>query len=60
MSISRKLAIFRKFRANESGATMIEYALIATFVSVSIIVGLTQIGTKLSTQYINTVGAQLK
>lgn len=54
------MSLLRKFFADTSGSTMIEYALIATFVSVSIIVGITQIGSKLSTQYISTVGAQLK
>ena len=54
------MSILRKFLDSESGATALEYCLLATFVSVSIVVGVTQIGTKLSSQYLNTVSAQLK
>lgn len=50
----------RQFIRDERGTTAIEYVLIATIVSIVIIGGLTQIGSKLSSQYINTVGAQLK
>ena len=35
--------------ANSSGATAIEYALIASFLSVMIVTGATSVGTKLST-----------
>lgn len=51
---------FKQFIRDESGTTAIEYALIATFLSIVIIGGLTTIGTKLSSQYINTVGSNLK
>ena len=54
------MSIIRKFIADTSGATAVEYVLIATFVSVAIIAGVTSIGTKLASQYINTVGSQLK
>ena len=54
------MSILRKFIDDESGATALEYCLLATFVSISIVVGITQIGSKLSSQYINTVSAQLK
>ena len=49
-----------QFIRDERGTTAIEYVLIATIVSIVIIGALTQIGSKLSSQYINTVGAQLK
>ena len=53
-------AMIKKFIKDERGATAIEYVMIATFVSVLIITGVTQIGSKLSSRYINTVGASLK
>lgn len=46
------------FLSNEDGATAIEYALIASIVSVSIVVGLTQIRGSLRTTF-NNVGTQL-
>ena len=52
--------MFRRFIRDESGATVIEYVLIASLVSVLCIAGATQIGTKLSSQYINGVGNNLK
>jgi pilus assembly protein Flp/PilA len=36
-------------RANESGATAVEYALIAGFISIVIVTGVTQIGQTLLT-----------
>ena len=36
---------FRRFRANESGATAIEYALIAVGIAVVIVAAVTSIGT---------------
>jgi pilus assembly protein Flp/PilA len=41
----------KKFVANESGATAIEYALIASLVSVAIIAALTTLGGKLTTTF---------
>ena len=38
-----------EFLANESGATAIEYAMIASLVSILIVTAVTSIGTKLST-----------
>lgn len=52
--------MLKRFIQDERGATAIEYALIAAFVSVSIVLGVTQIGSKLSSQYITGVGASLK
>ncbi len=39
----------RDWAANECGATSIEYALIASLLSIMIITGVTAVGTKLST-----------
>jgi pilus assembly protein Flp/PilA len=36
---------------NDSGATAIEYALIAGFVSIAIVVGATAVGTSLGTSF---------
>ena len=49
----------KSFVANESGATAIEYALIASLIAVAIIGALTTLGTKLSSEFAE-VGAALK
>ena len=41
------------FVRDESGATAIEYGLIAALVAVVIITGITAVGTKLSTTFVN-------
>lgn len=41
------LKFIRRFKGNESGATAIEYALIGGLISVSVIVGASQMGTSL-------------
>lgn len=41
------LKLIRKFQGNESGATAIEYALIGGLISISIIVGASQLGISL-------------
>jgi pilus assembly protein Flp/PilA len=41
----------KKFVANESGATAIEYALIASLIAVAIIGAVTTIGTKITTVF---------
>lgn len=43
----------RKFLRDDSGATAIEYALIATFVFIVIISGLKILGTKLNAVFVN-------
>ena len=43
--------LFKKFIANESGATAIEYGLIAALISVVIITALTTVGSNLSTKF---------
>jgi pilus assembly protein Flp/PilA len=49
----------RKFFKNESGATAIEYGLIAALIAVVIITGVTAVGTSLSGTF-NTVSTNLK
>lgn len=44
------------FLKNESGATAIEYGLIAALVAVVIITGVTAVGTKLSTTFVTLSG----
>ncbi len=49
----------KAFLANESGATAIEYGLIAAGISVAIIVMVNTIGTQLNTSF-QSVSTQLK
>ena len=49
----------RQFFNDESGATAIEYVMIAAGISVLIVAGVTSIGTRLSSQYITKVSAAL-
>jgi pilus assembly protein Flp/PilA len=49
----------KKFVANESGATAIEYALIASLVAVAIIVSVQAMGSKLQNTF-NEVSNNLK
>ena len=51
--------LFTRFIEDESGATAIEYGLIAALISVGIIAGAKVIGTEVSTTF-NEVGADLK
>jgi len=46
--------LFARFANDESGATAIEYGLIATLIGVAIIVGAGALGTALNTQF-NTI-----
>ena len=43
--------LFVRFAKDESGATAIEYGLIATLIGVAIIVGATALGTKLNSVF---------
>jgi pilus assembly protein Flp/PilA len=52
------LAKFSKLIRDESGATAIEYGLIAALIAVVIIAALTSVGTKLSSVF-NTVSGKL-
>jgi len=45
--------IFARLMKDESGATAIEYGLIAALISVALITGATALGTKLNTQFTN-------
>ena len=51
--------VFLNFCKDESGATAIEYGLIAALIAVVIIGGVTAVGTSLSTTF-NTVSGSLK
>jgi pilus assembly protein Flp/PilA len=44
-------AIFARFMKDESGATAIEYGLIAALISVALITGATALGNKLNSQF---------
>jgi pilus assembly protein Flp/PilA len=48
---SQMKSLLRHFLKNESGATAIEYGLIAALISIVIIVGVRSIGTKLSNTF---------
>jgi len=52
-------SLFNRFAADESGATAIEYGLIASLIAVAIIAALTTMGTKLSATF-GKVSTQLK
>jgi pilus assembly protein Flp/PilA len=45
------------FLEDQSGATAIEYALLASLVSVAIVVSVSLVGTRLSTSYSNIAAA---
>jgi pilus assembly protein Flp/PilA len=49
----------KTFLENQSGATAIEYGLIAALIAVVIITGVTAVGTSLSTTF-NTISGSLK
>jgi pilus assembly protein Flp/PilA len=43
--------MFKRFRGDESGATAIEYALIASLIALVLVVALTSLGTGLSSEF---------
>lgn len=47
---------FSRFLKNESGATAIEYGLIASLIGIAIIAASRALGTKLSTTFANVSG----
>jgi pilus assembly protein Flp/PilA len=51
--------VFREFLADESGATAIEYALIAAGIALAIITAVQGVGTKLSSRF-TTISTSLK
>jgi pilus assembly protein Flp/PilA len=52
------IKLIRSFAADESGATAIEYGLIAGLIGVVIITAVTAVGTKVSKQF-STVASKL-
>ena len=52
-------SLFARFVRDESGATAIEYGLIAALIAVVIITAVTSVGTKLSTTF-TTVSGKIK
>jgi len=53
------MTMVRRFLANESGATAIEYGLIAALIAVVVIGAVTAVGTGLSSTF-NTVAGAVK
>ena len=49
--------LFKKFIADDSGATAIEYGLIAALISVVIITALTTVGSNLNTKFTSVATA---
>ena len=49
-------AVLRRFRRDDSGQDLIEYALLATFVSLVAIVGATALGSALNNWYTKVAG----
>ena len=45
-----------KFASDESGATAIEYGLIAALIAVAMIVGATSVGTAINAKFANVAG----
>jgi pilus assembly protein Flp/PilA len=57
-SQEQTMSIFKRFAKDESGATAIEYGMIAGLISVVIIGTITTLGTKLNTKF-NAIATQL-
>ena len=55
---SKTPEFFQAFARDESGATAIEYALIASGISVAIIVGFTSMATSMKTMF-NSIASQV-
>ena len=49
--------LFKRFAKDESGATAIEYGLIASLIGVAIILGATTLGSKLNTTFNSISGS---
>ena len=49
-------SLFKKFASDNSGATAIEYGLIASLIAVVIIAAVTTVGTKLTTTFNEVAG----
>jgi len=48
---------FKAFLSNNSGATAIEYALMSSLIALALVTVLTNLGTRLSTQFSEVSGA---
>ena len=53
------MTMIKRFLTNESGATAIEYGLIAALIAVAAIAAMTSLGTKLNSTF-DSVSQQLK
>jgi pilus assembly protein Flp/PilA len=51
------MKLFQAFLSNESGATAIEYGLIAASISIAIILAVQTVGTNLNTTFTNVSNA---
>jgi pilus assembly protein Flp/PilA len=51
------LQLINRFRRNEDGAAMAEYALLVALIAVVAIVAITALGTQVSTQFSNIASA---
>jgi pilus assembly protein Flp/PilA len=49
--------LFKRFSKDESGATAIEYGLIASLIGVAIILGATTLGSKLNSTFNSIAGS---
>jgi pilus assembly protein Flp/PilA len=57
--VTAMLRVFKNFLADESGATAIEYGLIAAGIALAIITTINGLGTKLNTKF-NSINSSLK
>jgi pilus assembly protein Flp/PilA len=57
--VTAMLQVFKNFLADESGATAIEYGLIAAGIALAIITTINGLGTKLNTKF-NSINSSLK
>jgi pilus assembly protein Flp/PilA len=55
----KMMRVFKKFLADESGATAIEYGLIAAGIALAIIAAVNGLGTKLNTKF-TSINSSLK
>jgi pilus assembly protein Flp/PilA len=53
------MSLIRQFMADDSAATAIEYALIATLISIVIFAGAQAVGVKLQTKFYGPISANL-
>jgi pilus assembly protein Flp/PilA len=53
------MTMFSRFFKDESGATAIEYGLIASLIAIAVIAGATTLGTTLSASF-NFIGTKIK